>query len=235
LTRKADDVIEVWIAADRQSKRCRTVQALAAEKGLPVRHVRIDEMNARLSGLPHQGFAALARAPKYVELEGLFEKAGHTTAERLVLAADHITDEGNLGALIRAASFFGADGLVIPKDRSAGLGGRVIKNSAGSSLFLPVSRVVNLARALDILAREGFWIIGAAGEAGTSVYDFDWKRDVVLVMGREDRGITPNVRSRCHELVAIPGSGQTESLNVSVAAGVILSEIRRQTWLTRTH
>lgn len=233
LSRKADVLSEVWISAERRSKRSRAVLDLATEKGVRVCRKKAEEMNSRLAGSAHQGFAALARAPKYVGLEDL-ARAGTGPGEyRLLVAADHITDEGNLGALIRTSCFFGAQGLVIPRDRSAGLSRRVIKNSTGSSLFLPTAQVTNLARTLDTLIHQGFWVIGAAGEAATSVYDFDWKRDLVLVVGREDRGITQNVRNRCHDLVAIPGTGGAESLNVSVAAGVILSEIRRQ-WLLKT-
>jgi tRNA G18 (ribose-2'-O)-methylase SpoU len=88
--------------------------------------------------------------------------------------------------------------------------------------------VVNLARSLDHLREKGFWIIGAAGEARESVHEFDWKRDLVLVLGSEDKGLSRSVRGRCHELVRIPGGGRVESLNISVAAGVILSEILRQ-------
>lgn len=142
--------------------------------------------------------------------------------------ADHITDEGNLGALIRTAAFFGVHGLILPKDRSAKITGKLLKRTSGAYASLPISRVVNLGRALDLLAAKGFWIIGAAGEAQESLYHFDWDRDVVLILGSESKGLSHLVRGRCHELVKIPGSGRVESLNLSVAGGVILSEIARQ-------
>lgn len=145
-----------------------------------------------------------------------------------MLAVDHITDEGNLGAIIRTAAFFGVHGLILPKDRSARVTSRVMKNSAGGYAHVPVSVVVNLGRALDDLKEEGFWIIGAAGEGRESIYTFDWKRDLVLVLGNEEKGISQGIRKRCHELVNIPESGPIQALNVSVAAGVILSEITRQ-------
>ena len=222
-------VIEVWIAVGKESGRVKAVQEQARSRGVPVRFQKAEDLEARLPGVAHQGFAAVTRAPVYVDLEKVLEQARRDAAPYgLILAADHITDEGNLGAVIRAAAFFGAAGLILPKDRSAGLSHRVTKRSAGASLLLPVARVVNLPRALDALTREGFWIVGAAGEAKTDVYAFDWNRHTVLVMGREDRGLSPNVRSRCQELVAVPGSGRVESLNVAVATGVILSEIHRQ-------
>lgn len=228
LSRKDLTVIEVLISTDRRSKRVTAVLDQAEEREVPVRFLKPDALEALLPRIPHQGVAAAVRAPGYVGLEALLGACRGSSAPGLLLAADHITDQGNLGALIRTAAFFGVSGLVIPKDRSAGLSEAVAKRSSGASLFLPVAREVNLSRALDRLNKEGFWIIGAAGEAGTCVYDFDWVRDTVLVVGSEDRGLAPNVRARCHELVSIPGSGAVESLNVAVAAGAVLSEIMRQ-------
>ncbi len=221
-------VVEVWVSEDLRSRRAREVVAQAEERGVPVRRCRAADLDARLPDTSHQGLAAVVRAPGYVPLEDLAETCRRGGEPALLIAADHITDEGNLGALIRTAAFFGARGLVLPRDRSAGLSERVAKRSAGASLFFPVARAVNLVRALKHLDREGFWIIGAAGEARVTVYTFDWDRDTVLVMGSEDRGLAPTVRAQCHELVAVPGSGRVESLNVAVAAGAILSEIHRQ-------
>jgi 23S rRNA (guanosine2251-2'-O)-methyltransferase len=228
LARPGCRVTEVWVAGDRRSKRARTVLRLAEERAVPVRDKTAADLDARFPGTVHQGFAAVVPSPGYRDLEDLVEASRKTPGRGLLVAADHITDEGNLGALIRTAAFFGAGGLVIPKDRSAGLGEGVAKRSAGASLFFPVAREVNLVRALGRLDRAGFWIIGAAGEAAQDVYGFDWVRDTVLVVGSEVRGLSPNVRSHCHEIVAIPGSGGVESLNVAVAAGAILSEIARQ-------
>ena len=221
-------VLEVWIAGEGSSERAKMVRELAGAGKVPVRLGAGEELDRRLPGVAHQGFAALVGAPAYRDLDDFLKGLQGRAGRRLMIAADHITDEGNLGALIRTAAFFGAEALILPRDRSAQLSERVAKRSAGASLSLPVCRVVNLARALDRMDREGFWIIGAAGEAGTEVYAFDWDRDTLLVVGREDRGLTPNIRSRCHELVAVPGSGRVESLNVAVAAGAILSEINRQ-------
>ncbi|MBW1774975.1 MAG: 23S rRNA (guanosine(2251)-2'-O)-methyltransferase RlmB, partial [Deltaproteobacteria bacterium] len=157
-------------------------------------------------------------------VEVLQETRGHA----LLMAADHITDEGNLGALIRTAAFFGAQGMIIPKDRSAGVTPVVVKRSSGALVHLPVARVVNLGRAQDILEKKGFWIIGASGESPCSIHGFDWNRDLVVVMGNEEHGLSRSVRQRCHQVVSIPAPGTVESLNVSVAGGIILAEICRQ-------
>ena len=146
----------------------------------------------------------------------------------MLLAADHITDEGNLGALIRTAASFGVQGLILPRDRSAQVSAKVLKRSSGAHLFLPIVQVVNLSRTLDELSQNGFWIIGAAGESSHSIYEFDWRRNLVLVLGSEDKGLKPSIRSHCHQLVGIPVQGFQGSLNVSVAGGIILSEIIRQ-------
>lgn len=146
----------------------------------------------------------------------------------LILIADHITDEGNLGAIIRSAVFFGANGLILPKDRSAGITETVKKRSSGAYMHLPISRIVNIGRTLDILDQNGFWIIGTDEKADESIYDFDWQRNVALVLGNEERGLSQVARKRCHQIVKIPSFGSLSTLNVSVSGGVILSEIIRQ-------
>ena len=173
---------------------------------------------------------ALSRLPKafnmriYQIIKTSLSDSGHA----LIVAADHITDEGNLGSLVRTAAFFKAHGLVLPKDRSARISDRVLKRSAGSSVYLPVTRVVNLVRALDILDKKGFWIIGTSGDGPESIYRFDWNRDLVLILGSEGKGLSRSVRDRCHQLVSIPALGNVDALNISIAGGVILSEIVRQ-------
>jgi 23S rRNA (guanosine2251-2'-O)-methyltransferase len=171
---------------------------------------------------------ALAEKFTYSELDHLANISFKKKGEALIIALDHITDEGNLGALIRTAAFFGAHGLIIPKDRSASVTAKVLKRSSGACIYLPIARVVNMGRALDLLEKKGCWIIGASGESKESIYEFDWNRDLVLVLGNEQRGLSRSVRKRCHQEVSIPSLGHAESLNVSVASGVILSEIIRQ-------
>ena len=170
----------------------------------------------------------ITKAFSFADLQQVLRHSLQEGASALLLAADHITDPGNLGALIRTAAFFGTHGLILPKDRSAGITAATLKRASGTHLQLPVVQVTNLGRTLDELSKNGFWIIGAAGEASMSIYDFDWKRPVVLVLGSEQKGISPSIRKRCHQLVGIPSPGGVESLNISVAGGAILSEICRQ-------
>jgi 23S rRNA (guanosine2251-2'-O)-methyltransferase len=200
---------------------------MAEEKGIPVVHKSAQELEKALPGTKNQGILAMAEPFAYKGLQDIIRLPREKDCG-LVIVADHITDEGNLGALIRSAAFFGAHGMVLPKDRSARVTEKVIKRSSGACAHLPVAVEVNLGRALDILNKEGFWIIGAAGEGEETLYDFDWKRDLALVLGSEDRGLSRSVRDRCHQVVRIPRLGRVDSLNVSVAGGIVLSEITRQ-------
>lgn len=203
------------------------ILVLAKDKGIPVLLKDAQELDTALPDMPHQGIIALAERFAYRDLREII-RISRNGGYGMIIVADHITDEGNLGALIRSAAFFGAHGLILPKDRSARITDRVLKRSSGACAHLPIAMEVNLGRALDALDKEGFWIVGAAGEGAETVYAFDWCRDLALVLGSEDRGLSRSTRQRCHALVRIPRLGDVESLNVSVACGVILSEIGRQ-------
>lgn len=219
---------EVWLADGRMSPRLRELADLAAGMGIAVREKPAAVFAERFPDVAHQGVAAVAAAFVYADLEDTARRSLERPGGALFVALDHVTDEGNLGALIRTAAFFGAQGMILPKDRSAGISPRVLKRASGACAVLPVVQVVNLVRSLQQLKKLGYWVIGAAGESSLSIHDFDWRRSVVLVLGNEERGLSPGIRRCCDQLVAVPGSGLMESLNVSVAGGVILAEIRRQ-------
>ncbi len=221
-------VNEIWIAEGKRSARAKEILQIAEDSGVPVKSKKGVFLGQLLPGIAHQGIVALAEEFAYLDFNTLIDMALNASEHALLIAADHITDEGNLGALIRTAAFFKSHGLILPKDRSAKVTEKVRKRSAGSYVHLPISRVVNLGRALDVLDRKGFWIIGAAGEAPESIYQFDWNRPLILVLGSEERGLSRLVKNRCHKLVSIPSYGQVASLNVSVASGIILAEILRQ-------
>lgn len=219
---------EVWIAEGKKPARTEEIIRIAEERKIPVRLRKGTELSGLLPGIAHQGIVALAEKFTYSDVDHLIDISLKNKGQGLLIAADHITDEGNLGSLIRTAAFFGVHGLILPKKRSAAVSAQVLKRSSGAYVHLPIARVVNLGRALDLLKSKGFWIIGASGESRESIYQFDWKRDLVLVFGSEQKGLTRTVRERCHQIVSIPTSGHVESLNVGVAGGVILSEIFRQ-------
>ena len=228
LKAEGETLREVWIAEGKQSVRTEEISKLAASKKVPIHFKNESHLTDIFGNISHQGIVGITQAFAYGDLREMVRHALKEGASALLLAADHITDPGNLGALIRTAAFFGCHGLIIPRDRSAGITPATLKRASGTHLKLPVARVTNLGRTLDDLSEKGFWIVGTAGEAGLSIYDFDWKRPLVLVLGSEQKGIAPSVRKRCHQLVGIPSPGRVESLNVSAAGGVILSEICRQ-------
>ena len=146
----------------------------------------------------------------------------------LLLILDSIQDPHNLGAILRSAAAFGVDGVIIPKDRSAPLSGTVMKTAAGTLPLLDICQTTNLAEAMLTLKKAGFWLYGAAGEAATSIFATSFSGPVCLVLGNEHKGIRPLLRRHCDFLLAIPLAAGVESLNVSVAAGIMLAEISRQ-------
>jgi 23S rRNA (guanosine2251-2'-O)-methyltransferase len=226
--REAKGIVELLIVRGRRTRGLREILDMARDKGVSIRfkdRIYLDKISP---DFPHQGIIAIAGNYSYSRLEDLIKIALNGKKKGLLLAADHITDTGNLGSLIRTAEFFGVQGLILPRDRSASITDTVHKRSAGGSAYLAVARVVNLARTLGQLADEGLWIVGAEGESKTNIYQFDWDRDLVLVLGSEGKGLSKVVRDQCHHLVGIPRLGHLNSLNVSVATGIILSEIVRQ-------
>jgi 23S rRNA (guanosine2251-2'-O)-methyltransferase len=226
--REGKEIAELLVSRGRKLERLKEILDMAREKKVPIRFKDRCYLNRISSDLPHQGVIAILSNYSYFGLEDLIKGALANTEKGLLLVADHITDTGNLASLIRTAEFFGVQGLVLPRDRSASITDTVHKRSAGGSAYLPVARVVNLARTLKQLEDKGLWIVGAAGESKTNIYEFDWNRGLVLVLGSEGKGLSRAVRDQCHHLVSIPSSGHLNSLNVSVAAGIILSEIVRQ-------
>jgi len=228
LIQEGRNVREIWIASGKRPGRAEEIIRMAKEQGIPVSFKEPEAFSRRLPGVAHQGMVAVLKTFSYADLGHVMDGSLQSGGHGLVLVADHITDQGNLGAIIRTAAFFTAHGVIIPADRSAQVDPAMVKRSAGACAHVPVARVVNIGRTLALLAGKGFWIIGASGDAPNSIYEFDWKRHVALVMGNEQKGLSRPALKSCHEIVGIPSKGAVESLNVSVAAGVILSEIIRQ-------
>jgi 23S rRNA (guanosine2251-2'-O)-methyltransferase len=210
------EVLEVW-ATDR---------ALAAEPWLAEAKPRKRpdrDLTERADTRDHQGVLALVEPFGYADAYEL------AAAERPLLAVlDRVTDPRNLGAVCRSAEGAGATGVVVPAHGSAVVTPAVARASAGAIEHLPVAVVTNLARYLEEVKGADLWIFGAAGEGGTSMWETDLSGGVAIVLGAEGKGLRPLVRRTCDALVAIPLLGQVESLNVSVAAAVLLYEARRQ-------
>lgn len=173
----------------------------------------------------HQGVIALASAAAYIELDELLARASDPA---LLLLLDGVEDPRNLGAILRTAECAGADGVVIPERRAVGLTETVAKVSAGAVEFIRVAKGTNLNHVIKTLKDNDIWVVGTSADAPTAYTDWDWTRPSALVLGAEGSGLHRLVAENCDVLVNIPMYGRIDSLNVSVAAGVILFEARRQ-------
>jgi len=196
-------------------------------KDLKLKGVLIEEVSwNRLSQLTfnasHQGVALQLACSKTISLEKLIDFSKKNSSNPIIIALDGITDPHNVGAIIRSAEAFDCKGIIIPQRRSAGLTGTVAKVAAGALEHLPVSRVVNLNRALEELKNNGFVIIGLMGDAHLSISKFHEKTPFVVVVGSESKGISLLTQKKCDFLLKIPLKGKTSSLNASVAAAISL-------------
>lgn len=179
-----------------------------------------------VAGDGHQGVLAYIAPHDYASLEEVI--ARKTGQPPLVVLLDEVTDPHNLGAVLRTAEGVAAQGIVIPKRRSVPLTGTVAKAAAGALEYVPVARVANLSQAIDQLKRAGYWVVGTAADATTMYTDVDYKGPVVVVIGSEGKGLSRLVQEHCDYLVRLPMLGSVQSLNASVAAGVLLYEVVRQ-------
>ncbi len=212
----------VMIAKGAGGQRVQEIIDLCREQGIPVRFEPRDALDRIAGSAVHQGIVALGAAHQHADLEELLPTA------RLIVVLDGIEDPHNLGAIIRTAHAAGADGVIVPERRAAGLTETVSKSAAGALEHLPVARVTNVSHAIEALKQRGFWIYGL-DERGKEDYDrIDYASPAAIVLGAEGRGLHEMVRRHCDFLVRIPMAGKISSLNVSVAAGVVLFEYRRR-------
>jgi 23S rRNA (guanosine2251-2'-O)-methyltransferase len=203
------------------------ISRLAAEYGTPSKKMPRSQVEEIARGGVHQGVAARVGPYPYTDLEEMLAAPGP------LVVLDGVTDPHNLGAVLRVADGAGAGGVVIPKDRAVGVTAAVVKASAGASEHVPVARVTNLRRSIDRMKEAGVWVY-AAEVGGTEYTELDLTEPVALVLGSEGRGVRRLVREGCDGALSIPMLGAVESLNVSVAAAVLLYETRRQQGWRRT-
>lgn len=175
----------------------------------------------------HQGVIAYAAAYEYAEVEDILKNAREKGEEPFIFLLDNIEDPHNLGAIIRTANLAGAHGVIIPKRRAVGLTATVAKTSAGALNYTPVAKVTNLAATIEELKKEGLWFV-CADMGGESMYRLNLKGPIGLVIGNEGEGVSRLVKEKCDYIASIPMKGDIDSLNASVAAGVLAYEIVRQ-------
>src|SRR5450432_2854873 len=220
----------IVIARGRQDTRTEEIVQLARGRGIPVRFEDRGQIDRLANSKDHQGVVALAAARSAGSLEDILAYAEAHGGGRggLIVLLGGVGDPQNNGAVIRTALAAGAHGVVIPERRAAGLTDTVARASAGALSHLPVAKVTNLSRAMEELKEAGYWLIGLDENAQQSYTSADYKIPVGIVLGSEGQGLHELTRKRCDFLVALPTTGPVKSLNVSVAAGVVLFEAIRQ-------
>lgn len=200
----------------------------AADLGIPILEVpRTDLDRISVNGL-HQGIALQVPPYKYAHPDDLLAAARDDAEPALLVALDNISDPRNLGAIVRSVAAFGGDGVLIPQRRSASVTAVAWRTSAGAAARVPVARATNLTRTLRDWAAQGMRLVGLDAAGHTSLDELDGTDDLVIVVGSEGKGLSRLVRDTCDEVVSIPMAGHGESLNASVAAGVVLAEVARQ-------
>ncbi len=218
----------VWIDQHRRDKRFTNIEARFQELGLVVESVERKRLDKLIDSRNHQGIVVELQLPSELNelaLEAAVKLSGSKT---FLLVLDQVQDPHNLGACLRTADATGVDGILITKDKSVAMTPTVYKVASGAAETVPIYRVTNLARSLGRLKQQGVWVIGADGEAQRSLFKTDLTGPVAVVIGAEGRGLRRLTREQCDLLVNLPMLGQIESLNLSVATGVLLYEILRQ-------
>lgn len=222
-----DDIDCVYVSSTDQ-KFLGKIKALARKSGIVVKEVSKEKLDTIAAKISHQGIVAVVSCAVYKTLNDILEISKKKGTEPFIIIADEIEDPHNLGAIIRTAEACGADGLIIPKRRSATLNATVYKTSAGAASTLPVAKVSNLVSCIKELKKNNIWVYGADMQ-GTNWSSLDFKTGgVCLVIGSEGNGISRLIMDECDFVATLPMYGQINSLNASVAAGILMYEVVRQ-------
>ena len=221
----------IAVATGARHERLRELLTLAREARVPVRRVPRISLDRSSGETSHQGVVARTSAARYSDADELLEllaaRVG-TDQRPLALGLDGVEDPRNLGAILRTGECAGIDGVFIPERRAVGLTDTAAKAAAGAIEYVPVARVTNLVRLIEQLKERNIWVVGAAGDGALNYTEWDWTLPTAIFLGSEGSGLHRLVRERCDWLLRIPMVGRLNSLNVSVAAGVLLFEALRQ-------
>jgi 23S rRNA (guanosine2251-2'-O)-methyltransferase len=216
----------VGMAKERHDIRLQRLIEDCRKAGVPVKYLTRTELDRMAGTAAHQGVVAVTSAKQYSDLDDVI--GGKRGQYSLVVVLDGVEDPHNLGAILRTADAAGADGVVIPERRAASVTGTVTKASAGASEHLPIAKVTNISRTVEELKERNVWTVGLDERSKKTYDELDYKMDCALVLGSEGKGLHDLVKRKCDFLVSIPMLGKVPSLNVSVAAAVVLYEIVRQ-------
>lgn len=225
--RSGKPIDKIFIQDGVQDGPIQTIKREAKKHDTMIKFVTKERLDQISDTGKHQGVIAYAAAYEYAEVEDILEVARQKNEPPFIVLLDNIEDPHNLGAIIRTANLAGAHGVIIPKNRAVGLTATVARTSAGALNYTPVARVTNIAKTIDELKKEGMWFV-CADMGGTTMYDLDLKGSIGLVIGNEGEGVGRLVKEKCDFIASIPMKGDIDSLNASVAAGVLAYEIVRQ-------
>ena len=234
LEKSAGRIVNVWFDRQRDDSKLQQLKQAVDAVGLPSELVEKKTLEKLSKGGNHQGVLMTAMLPQELNEEALKKTLEVSQENAFYLVLDQVTDPHNLGACLRTALAAGVQGVIVPKDNACRINATVCKVASGAAELLPVYRVTNLTRTLKWLKTQGVWISGAAGEAEKNMFDAELTGSVAIVMGAEGKGLRQLTLKQCDQLIKIPMKDAMESLNVSVAAGVILYEVVRQNMLSTT-
>ena len=221
------DVEKIYIQRGDREGSINQLIGIAAERRIPIVELDKQKLDRMCAGARHQGIVAIASEQSYSSIDDILAYADERGEAPFVVVLDGVEDPHNLGAIIRSAECMGAHGIIIPKRRAVGLTATVAKASAGAIMHMRVAKVTNLAQTIDELKEKGLWFY-AADMDGDSLYRTDMKGAVGIVLGSEGDGISRLVKEKCDFVISIPMYGNVNSMNVSCAAAVILSEVANQ-------
>jgi 23S rRNA (guanosine2251-2'-O)-methyltransferase len=226
--RSGRTINKIWIAETAQKQFSGPIVAEAKNHGIIVQFTDKRKLDQMAEGLQHQGVVAQVAAYEYAEVSDILAAAKQKGEDPFILILDEIEDPHNLGSILRTADCTGVHGVIIPKRRSVGLTATVSKTSAGAVEYVPVARVTNIAQTIERLKEEGVWVAGTDVSAAQDVYKANFRMPIALVIGNEGKGVGRLVKESCDFLVKLPMAGHINSLNASVAAGVLMYEVVRQ-------
>lgn len=219
---------KIWVAENAQKHLTQPIVVEAKKLGVVIQHVDKRKLDQLAPGVQHQGVVAQAAPYAYAEVEDILQAAEQKGEPPFILLLDEIEDPHNLGSILRTADCTGVHGVIVPKRRSAQVTATVSKTSAGAAEYVPVARVTNLGQTIDSLKEKGIWVVGTDVSAAAGIYETNvFDGPVAIVIGNEGKGMGRLIREKCDVLVKLPMNGRINSLNASVAAGVVMYEVLR--------
>lgn len=223
---KSRRVRRVFLKEGKKDDRLISLAALAEKQGVPVEEVKEEKLDDMSGGVVHQGIAALLKPYEYADLDRVL--ADWEGKSPILILLDGLEDVRNLGAIVRTAECAGAAAVLLPKHKSPPVTAAAMKTAAGAFAYLPVCQTGNIRQTLEMLKEKGFWVVGADMDGESLYYEANLKGPLVIVMGAEGKGVSPLTRKMCDFCVRIPMKGKVSSLNVSVAAALLIYEAAKQ-------